>query len=274
MYCVVLKKKMLIVISLTTTLVNTMCHIDYNSYRSVSSYNRRVRFLVMHYTAINFSASINALTGKEATVSAHYLVPNPLDITYQNAGFGDMRIFNLVDENERAWHAGVSSWAGRNGLNDSSIGIEIVNEASDDKGVFTFPPYSPTQIQALISLSKNILQRYPDLSPTNVVGHSDIAVGRKVDPGPAFPWKALYDEGVGAWYDEDTKQKYTTKLSTGLPDKKDILAAFKKYGYAVDGEYSLLVRAFQLHFRPRRTTGVADLETLSILFALVEKYFK
>ncbi|MDD9162560.1 N-acetylmuramoyl-L-alanine amidase, partial [Aliivibrio sp. S4MY4] len=150
-----------------------MCHIDYNSYRSVSSYNRRVRFLVMHYTAIDFSASINALTGKEANASAHYLVPDPLDASYQEAGFNDMRIFNLVDENERAWHAGVSSWAGRNGLNDTSIGIEIVNEASDDQGVFVFPLYSPTQIQALISLSKNILQRYPDISPTNVIGHSD-----------------------------------------------------------------------------------------------------
>ncbi|WP_208431946.1 N-acetylmuramoyl-L-alanine amidase, partial [Bartonella bovis] len=105
-----------------------MYQIDYNSYRSVKSFNRRVRFLVMHYTSINFKDSIIALTG--SAVSAHYLVPDPSEKTYVEAGFKDMRIFNLVDENERAWHAGVSSWAGRSNLNDTSIGIEIVNLAT------------------------------------------------------------------------------------------------------------------------------------------------
>lgn len=85
-----------------------MYNIDYNSFRSVKGFNRRVRFLVMHYTAFNFKDSIDALTGP--SVSAHYLVPDPTEQTYIDAGFKDMRIFNLVDENERAWHAGVSYW--------------------------------------------------------------------------------------------------------------------------------------------------------------------
>lgn len=158
-----------------------MYSIDYNSYRSVKSFNRRVRFLVMHYTAINFKASVAALTG--SSVSAHYLIPDPSEKTYIDAGFNDMRIFNLVDENERSWHAGSSSWAGRTNLNDTAIGIEIVNLATDNNNVFVFPPYNPTQIAAIKELAANILQRYPDITPTNIVGHSDIAPGEKAIPG-------------------------------------------------------------------------------------------
>ncbi|OFB06433.1 N-acetylmuramoyl-L-alanine amidase, partial [Salmonella enterica] len=185
-----------------------MYTVDYNSYRAIKGFNHRVRFLVMHYTALDFKASITALTGP--SVSAHYLIPDPSEKTYIDAGFKDMRIFNLVDENERAWHAGVSSWAGRSNLNDTAIGIETVNLACDNNGVFVFPPYNPVQIDAIKELAANILQRYPDITPVNVVGHSDIAPGRKSDPGAAFPWKELYDAGIGAWYEESIMQHYLT----------------------------------------------------------------
>ncbi len=177
-----------------------MYTIDYNSYRSIKGFNRRPRFLVLHYTAVNFTGSIAALTGP--SVSSHYLVPDPTDPTYAAAGFSDLRIFNLVDESERAWHAGISAWAKRYNLNDTSIGVEIVYVATEEKGAFTFPPYNPAQIQAVKALAANIIQRYPDITPTHVVGHSDIAIGRKSDPGAAFPWKELYDAGIGAWYEE------------------------------------------------------------------------
>ncbi|BET97633.1 N-acetylmuramoyl-L-alanine amidase [Xenorhabdus taiwanensis] len=253
-----------------------MYKIDYNSYRSTKSFNRRSRFLVMHYTALNFEKSIQALTGE--LVSAHYLVPTPDDPTYQAAGFDKVRIFNLVDELERAWHAGISCWAGREGLNDTSIGIEIVNEASDDRGVFTFPPYHPDQITALKELAINILQRYPDIKPTHVVGHSDISWQRKTDPGPSFPWKELYDAGVGAWYDEETKQKYIEQFGYCLPDTTEILEKFKRYGYDITGaekeeNFQSLIKAFQMHFRQSYYDGVPDIETIAILYALVEKYF-
>ncbi|WP_375609708.1 MULTISPECIES: N-acetylmuramoyl-L-alanine amidase [unclassified Bartonella] len=267
-----------------------MYQIDYNSYRSVKSFNRRVRFLVMHYTALDFKASIMALTGEK--VSAHYLVPDPSEQTYREAGFKDMRIFNLVDENERAWHAGVSSWAGHSQLNDVSIGVEIVNLATgysesseeavdcttyhDERGIF--PPYNPIQIDAVKELALNILQRYPDIMPTDVVGHSDIAIGRKSDPGAAFPWKELYRAGIGAWYDDDLKSHYQEQFSKNLPPKEDVLAKLKCYGYDISAActqtgYKDLIRAFQLHFRQENYDGILDVETAAILYALVDKYF-
>jgi N-acetylmuramoyl-L-alanine amidase len=253
-----------------------MYPVDYNSYRSVKGFNRRVRFLVMHYTAVDFAASVRALAGYGA-VSAHYLVPDPNDKTYFAAGFNDMRIFNLVNENERAWHAGVSSWAGRSNLNDTAIGIEVVNLASDNGGAFVFPPYNPAQIDAIKELAINIIQRYPDISPVNVVGHSDIAPGRKSDPGAAFPWKVLYEAGVGAWFNEETKNKYVEQFSYSLPSKDNIIEMLKRYGYDTSGSrsdtgYAQLIRALQLHFRPCNYSGKLDAETAAILYALVEKY--
>ncbi|GAA5097846.1 N-acetylmuramoyl-L-alanine amidase [Bartonella acomydis] len=311
-----------------------MYKIDYNSHRSIKSFNRRVRFLVMHYTSLDFKDSVAALTGEK--VSAHYLVPDPTEHSYIEAGFKDMRIFNLVDENERAWHAGVSSWAGCSNVNDTSIGIEIVNlanghsdvseqtyveatlkdvcvlnpvhkdeselradvglwtEGSDVSGTalqfekvnfvtynnhdFTFPPYNPVQIDAVKELALNILQRYPDIMSTGVVGHSDIAIGRKSDPGAAFPWKDLYLAGIGAWYDEEQKDYYQKLFCESLPSKVDVLARLKCYGYDVSGAcseigYKDLIRAFQLHFRQENYDGILDLETTAIIYALVDKYF-
>lgn len=249
--------------------------IDYNSYRTVGAFNKRVRFLVLHYTALDFKASVNALTGN--SVSAHYLVPNPQDESYIAAGFVDMRIFSLVDEVDRAWHAGVSHWAGRTGLNDTAIGIEIVNKATDTNGTFHFPAYPDEQIDALIELCGNILLRYPDISPRNVVGHSDISIGRKSDPGASFPWKKLHDSGIGAWYDEDVKERFECGFSTTLPGTADVLAKLKAYGYDTSGTanatvYKNTIRAFQLHFRPSNYDGTLDAETAAILYALAEKY--
>nr|WP_269808801.1 N-acetylmuramoyl-L-alanine amidase [Enterovibrio nigricans] len=209
-----------------------MYMIDNFSYRtSQEGYNSRIRFLVMHYTAVNFDISISALTGK--SVSTHYLVPNPNDKTYVGAGFNDVRIFNLVDEQERAWHAGISSWSGRDNLNDTSIGIEIVNEASYSEGKFIFPAYDFSQIEAVKQLAVDILKRYPNISPRNVVGHSDISIGRKSDPGAVFPWYELYKSGVGAWFDDVTKNKYLEKFSSIPPPKDEVIQMLNKYGYSV-----------------------------------------
>ncbi len=256
--------------------INRITPIDYNSYRAVKSFNSRVRFVVMHYTAADFKTSADLLT--HGAASAHYLVPDPSDPSYLETGNKDVKIFNLVDEKDRAWHAGVSSWRGRNNLNDTSIGIEIVNQAKDDgQGNFVFPPFNPQQISAVKELAANIIQRYPDISPVNVVAHSDIAPGRKSDPGAAFPWKQLSETGIGAWYDESTKEKYMAQFGQRIPANIDIIGKLKAYGYDVVGAeqadgFKNLVRAFQLHFRPANYSGDIDVETAAVLYALVEKY--
>ncbi|WP_279050335.1 N-acetylmuramoyl-L-alanine amidase [Cedecea davisae] len=250
--------------------------IDYNAYRSVKNYNPRIRFLIMYYTAQNFADSVTSLTGN--SVSAHYLLPDPTDKTYLAAGFNDMCIFNLVDEKERAWHAGVSNWAGRSNINDTSFGIEIVNQAMEDgQGNLTFPPFNQQQIEAVRQLSLNIIQRYPDISPNNIVGHSDIAHGRKNDPGAAFPWQQLSEVGIGAWYEETTKTNYQEQFTVQMPAESKIIDKFSTYGYDVsvagsdEGKKSLF-QAFQLHFRQSDYAGEMDAETAAIIYALVDKY--
>lgn len=262
--------------SSTERIVNRPIPIDYNTYRAVKTFSSRVRFIVMHYTAANFKTSVASLV--HGQVSAHYLVPDPEDPSYRASGHRDLKIFNLVDEKERAWHAGISTWRGRNNLNDTSIGIEIVNQASDDgHGNFTFPPFHPEQISAVKSLTTNIIQRYPDITPVNIIGHSDIAPGRKSDPGPAFPWQQLHKEGIGAWYDEETKAQYATLFYEWMPRKYEIVGKLKDYGYDVSGTdtddgFKSVIRAFQLHFRPDNCSGKVDAETAAILYALVDKY--
>lgn len=251
--------------------------IDNTSYHSSQSFDDRIRFLIIHYTSENFKNSIKLLTKK--AVSAHYLIPDITDTSYIDAGFKNMRIFNLVDENKRAWHAGISSWGGRHHLNDTSIGIEIVNQAEELNGIAYFPPFTQEQMNALIYLASDILYRYPDITPTRILGHSDVAIGRKNDPGPAFSWKTLYDAGIGAWYEEDLKNDYVKKFtSSGLPVQEDILKKLEGYGYDIQSasteeDICDVIRAFQLHFRSSNYDGKIDIETVAILYALVDKYF-
>ncbi len=239
--------------------------IDSKSYLAKAK-DYRQRFLILHYTAENFKDSINSLTGTK--VSAHYLIPtlNSIDSTYKK---DKLICFNLVSENERAWHAGESYWKTRTQINDSSIGIEIVNLAND----IEFQPYSDEQILLVIELCQDIISRYPDISPTNVLGHSDIAVGRKKDPGPTFPWYRLYQNGVGAWPDQDKVLYYIKKFNKKLPKTSEVLSKLYKYGYVNNNGEKSLIKTFQMHFRQSDYSGNMDVETASIAFALCDKYF-
>ena len=255
-----------------------MYDLDATTYRSTAfdARERSISFLVIHYTAAPFNASINALA-KGRDVSAHYLVPTADDPTYRRAGFDKVRIFSLVDERQRAWHAGVSAWANESGLNHSAIGIELVNEASFSNGRFEFPAYSSEQIAALIQLCQAIIERYPAITPCRVLGHSDISIGRKSDPGAAFPWLQLHRAGIGAWYDEGLKADYHAQFSRQLPDPTAIFDKLRQYGYSVPAQpepafRQRLLRAFQLHFRPDDHRGALDAETAAILYALVDRY--
>ncbi|WP_010598185.1 N-acetylmuramoyl-L-alanine amidase [Rickettsiella massiliensis] len=200
--------------------------------------------------------------------SAHYLIPET-DID------GQRKIFQLVKENERAWHAGVSSWGKRKNINDTSIGIEIVNLGyKEEEGKRTWYPFSDYQIQTVMKLAKDIVRRY-DIQPVNIIGHSDIAPGRKVDPGPLFPWKKLYDNGIGAWFNE---QALEIKEQEEI-DIQRLQRNLKTYGYTIevtgtlDQQTRTTLQAFQMHFNPSNYSGEPDAKTVAILENLVQKYF-
>ncbi|MGH8357704.1 MAG: N-acetylmuramoyl-L-alanine amidase [Pseudomonas sp.] len=232
-----------------------------------------VRQVIVHYTAAPFASSLRALT--RDGFSAHYLLADPHDASYRAAGYDELRVFRLVDEAQRAWHAGTSHWAGRDNLNSRSIGIEIVNQARDDAGVLTFPAYGAEQIDVLIALIRDIQVRYPAIGPTDILGHSDIAYWRKSDPGPRLPWRCLFEAGVGAWYEEVAKMAYQRRFDIGLPPEVEVERAFQRYGYAPAKNrlgFQQRVRAFQMHFRPSDYSGRLDAQTCAILYALNEKY--
>ena len=154
----------------------------------------RIKVLVIHYTADDFDGSLATLTDKN--VSSHYLIPAVPPLHR-----GKPRIWQLVPEQDLAWHAGISFWRGATRINDTSIGIELENRGwQKSAGEKYFAPFEPSQIQALIPLAKDIIARY-DIKPQNVVAHADIAPQRKDDPGPLFPWQALAKQGIGAWPD-------------------------------------------------------------------------
>jgi N-acetylmuramoyl-L-alanine amidase len=232
----------------------------------------RIRFLVMHYTEIDEAQSLNVLTTEP--VSAHYLVP-----AAPRMKNGEPVVWQLVPESQRAWHAGVSAWQGTTELNAASIGIENVNLGPiDTPQGRTWQPYPPAQVDALIRLAKDIVTRY-GIPPTRVVGHSDIAPQRKTDPGPVFPWKQLYDAGIGAWPDAAS---VTADLAGRAPDAPadvhGLQQKLARYGYdvATDGVLDEKTRrvfaAFQMHFRPRDYAGNPDAETDAIAQALLDKY--
>ncbi|CNI10003.1 N-acetylmuramoyl-L-alanine amidase [Yersinia pekkanenii] len=234
--------------------------------------NDRVRFLVLHYTAADDAESLRLLT--QGDVSAHYLVK-----THPDTIEGKPVVLQLVPEAQRAWHAGVSYWQERNSLNDTSIGIEIVNKGFTERMLKRkWYPYNESQIELIERLTKDIVERY-NIAPTDVVAHSDIAPLRKSDPGPLFPWQRLAEKGIGAWPDDATVAKYIDgRNKQDVASVAIIQQALARYGYQIpqsgelDDETGQVIKAFQMHFRPQNFSGVPDVETEAIALALVEKY--
>ncbi|WP_110665028.1 N-acetylmuramoyl-L-alanine amidase [Salinicola halophilus] len=235
-----------------------------------SAFNQRVRYVVLHYTDSGESAALRTLKGPR--VSSHYL------ISRDAMDGGEPLVRQLVDEQKRAWHAGVSAWDDRTQINDTSIGIEIVNAGPRDTPTGrTWQHYPEPQIAAVVALVRDLIARY-DLPPTAIVGHSDIAPQRKIDPGPRFPWHRLYLAGIGAWPQDVDIERFRREFERRPPRLVDYQRALQRYGYALpaDGEWSELTRdvtrAFQMHFRPGAVTGEPDTDTLARLWALVARY--
>ena len=252
--------------------------IDSETYQATGK-SERIKSIVLHYTVSDNARSIKTLT--TGNVSAHYLI---LDNN-------DNKIYNLVPEGERAWHVGAGGFAGRTILNDTSIGIEIVNAGIKPKyrdalknGALDYHPYehyvefNELQIKKVAQLVQDLAKRY-NISAKNIIGHADMAPSRKIDPGAKFPWQRLhFDYGIGAWYDEFDKQFFMNQDVLAAATIPEIKQAFRDYGYQIndtdewDKASRNVVYAFQLHFRPQQPTGVLDLETYAILKALNKKY--
>jgi N-acetylmuramoyl-L-alanine amidase len=203
-----------------------------------------VDILVLHYTELPLQESLDILSDdkREGRVSSHYVLAE------------DGTAYRLVPEERTAWHAGRSSWRGRETLNATSIGIEIVNLHGDHHD------YPKMQIDALIELCRGILARHPAIEPRNVVGHSDIAPTRKIDPGLRFPWKALADAGIGLW-----------PRGGIAPVDCDVHDTLKQLGYTADLSVAEIIATFQRRYRPARVDGVADAETRTLIAGLLDR---
>ncbi|RMF12785.1 MAG: N-acetylmuramoyl-L-alanine amidase [Alphaproteobacteria bacterium] len=209
--------------------------------------------LVLHYTGMrSLDEALERLCDPQAKVSAHYLIAE------------DGRVFRLVDEERRAWHAGVAEWEGVRDINGRSIGIELENPGH----AFGYRAFPEPQIRALMTLAADIVARHR-IRASRIVAHSDVAPMRKQDPGELFPWARLADEaGLGLWMDAQG-----LSMASAGESSLDLLARF---GYGVaqnagedDEVEQALVRAFQRHFRPARIDGLMDAECRAILARLV-----
>ncbi len=220
-----------------------------------------VDMLVLHYTGMpNGAAALTRLCDASAKVSAHYLIEE------------DGRVFQLVPEARRAWHAGVAYWRGHRDINGRSIGIELVNPGHE----FGYRAFPRSQMAALEKLAREILARHP-IPARNVVGHSDVAPERKEDPGELFDWERLADAGIGAW---PNMRGRSGGLDFGPGDRDKAIAAVQEklvsWGYEVptngrlDPRTTRVLVAFQRHFRPAKIDGRLDGETAARLDALLQ----
>jgi len=207
-----------------------------------------IDILLLHYTGMETGgAAVARLCDPESKVSAHYTVDE------------DGTVFAHVAEERRAWHAGNSFWAGERNVNARSIGIEIVNPGHE----FGYRSFPDTQIEAVIELSRDIIKRQR-IPAARVLGHSDVAPARKLDPGELFPWGKLALAGVGLW-PQTRKHRLNVHFINGL----------RAFGYGVapdvDVPADTVVEAFQRHFRPSQIDGQVDTECESILAALLRE---
>jgi N-acetylmuramoyl-L-alanine amidase len=210
--------------------------------------NTPIDMLVLHYTGMKTGEEALArLCDPEAKVSSHYVVEE------------DGRVFRLVAEDRRAWHAGVSFWRDARNINARSIGIEIVNPGHE----FGYRDFPTAQMAAVAELARAIVARH-NIPARNVVGHSDVAPSRKEDPGERFDWGYLAAHGVGLW-----PSGGKGAVTPDLGQARSLLAA---YGYEVPAgdpdAMTKVIAAFQRHFRPRRVDGAIDAETMARLTAL------
>jgi N-acetylmuramoyl-L-alanine amidase len=215
--------------------------------------------IVLHYTGMETGeAALERLRDPAARVSAHYVVEE------------DGRVFSLVDEARRAWHAGISAWRGVTDTNGRSIGVEIVNPGHE----FGYRPFPPAQIAAVIALIGDIRSRWT-IDDALILGHSDVAPRRKRDPGELFPWRTLAEAGHGLWVEPPPAPGAPLKSGDRGLGALVLRSGLARLGYDIaaagpfDDDLSMVVTAFQRHWLQSRCDGIADGDTRARLMALL-----
>jgi N-acetylmuramoyl-L-alanine amidase len=250
---------------LTTLALLAACASGPRIDRSLSTPDQssRVKYLVLHYTVTDTPQSIRIFTGKGGVeASIHYLLTNDAQPV----------IYGIVDESRTAYQAGSdASWKNDRGLNNISIGIEIVNAGwVEGPNGRIWAPFPEKQIDTLIPLIKDITARH-NIAPDHVLGHSDVAPQRKQDPGALFPWHRLAAEGLVPWPDEGVAAAKLAQFQAALPDIAWFQRKLGEIGYLVpqDGLLSQATRnvliAYQTKYRPSKIDGVPDAETAALL---------
>lgn len=201
---------------------------------------RKPNYVILHHTSSDtLERALFTLSNPRTEVSSHYLIGR------------DGRVLQLVDENQRAWHAGESHWGGHSDMNSASIGIELVNNGRE--------PFAPAQIKALLALLSDIQSRHK-IPRANYLGHADVAPGRKADPSAFFPWRQLAMSGFGLWCDPPYAMP---------PESFDAILGLAALGYDVRDPFRA-ISAFKLHFSPNSGADIDEADR-AMLYCLVEK---
>ena len=231
------------------------------------NYDRRkreansIQIIVFHYTGMQSEReSIKKLCNPSSKVSSHYLI--------NRSG----KIFSLVQDRHVAWHAGKSCWGRYKNLNENSIGIELVNKGHQ----FGYTSFKKKQITILVNLCKKLIKKYK-IKKKNIIGHSDIAPLRKIDPGEKFPWKYLAKNKIGIWHDCEPNllRKFRRAKVLIQQDKKRFVKNLNKIGYCLSSHnkpfFIKSIKAFQRHFRKELINGILDKECFMIAQNLTKK---
>ena len=223
--------------------------------------NKSIKIIVIHYTGMQSEReSIIRLCNPKSKVSSHFVI--------NRKG----KTFRLVQDNQIAWHSGKSCWGKYKNLNKNSIGIELVNKGHQ----FGYTSFKKKQLLSLIKICRSLIKKYK-IKKKNIVGHSDIAPLRKIDPGEKFPWKQLANNNIGIWHDckPSLLKKYRNIKFLKKNDKIRFIKNLNKIGYCCSAKnfffFIKTVKAFQRHYRKELINGLLDKECLIIAQNLRKK---
>ena len=222
--------------------------------------NSRIEFIIIHYTGVDMELSsvINWFRDKTSKVSCHYLIDKTGDT------------YNLVDVSKRAWHAGNSFWNNCVDINSQSIGIELHNSGHED--------FTPDQLSSLVVLLNKLMEDYA-INSWDILGHSDISVGRKIDPGIKFPWQWLANENIGFFsnlsqenFDTDDSDIINRDVIYEIQNKLFTIGYKARRTCVFDEQTIRALEAFQRHWRPKKVDGMYDFSTKQILAEVYKKF--